>query len=499
MKRKVVSYYPYVGSKLNDEVFKNKNSWEYHLKELLDKENIDIHTHDLVPIEEADYVLVFDNLFYQNIDIMWDIYNNKKCENSVYINYEPVTGHAKNHDEVGMKKLSKIFNRIVTFDDDLVDDKKYIKGNIANFFSKEQPYKNDFNERKFLTMITNNTSSDSVIHLLNKYNHTNYYSKNNIKEDSHSIYSEREKAADFFRRKCKKDFDLYGELWSSKFNSVLKGIVEREDKINVLSKYKFVISYDSYTNQNGYISEKIFDCFMAKTVPVYLGADNVCDYIPKDCFINKKDFNTYDELYEFLRSIDEATYEKYIRNIEKFLQSNNYKKYFSSESSARSLKRALLSGGKISYKDAHDSLMYFEKKRQEVYKNNVITYMFEHINHQENTFTVCFEFRKDAKVKVISDGLDEDITIEFKGKTKRSIVFKPNKKYTTIKVLDMNTNKYINFRSFDPDTTNEYGLLPKKDKLIYYNYVNRSPFYKMFYIFVHNRNKIIKMFKRGDK
>ena len=106
MKRKVVSYYPYVGSKLNDEVFKNKNSWEYHLKELLNKENIDIHTHDLVPIEEADYVLVFDNLFYQNIDIMWDIYNNKKCENSVYINYEPVTGHAKNHDEVGMEKLS---------------------------------------------------------------------------------------------------------------------------------------------------------------------------------------------------------------------------------------------------------------------------------------------------------------------------------------------------------------------------------------------------------
>jgi hypothetical protein len=90
-------------------------------------------------------------------------------------------------------------------------------------------------------MITNNTSSDSVIHFLNRYNYTNYYSRNNIKEDSHSIYSERAKAADFFRRKCKKDFDLYGELWSSKFNSVLKGKVKREDKINVLSKYKFVI------------------------------------------------------------------------------------------------------------------------------------------------------------------------------------------------------------------------------------------------------------------
>ena len=275
-------------------------------------------------------------------------------------------------------------------------------------------------------------------------------------------------------------------------------MVTREDKLKILSKYKFAISYDSYTNQNGYISEKIFDCFMAKTVPVYLGADNICDYIPKECFINKKDFKTYDELYKYLISMDEVTYERYIKNIEKFLQSNKFKKYFSSESSARSLKRALLSSGKISYKEAYEALMYFEKKRQEVYKYNVIKYKFEHINHEEKTFSVCFEFIKAAKVKIISDGLDKDIIIDCKGKTNKSIIFKSNRKKTTIKILNMDSNKYINFISVDPDTTNEYGLLPKKNKLVYHNYVNRNPFYKIFYILVYNRNKIKKIIKRGD-
>lgn len=497
MKRKVVCYYPYVGSKLNDGVFENKNSWEYHLKELLNKENIDIHTYDLVSIEEADYVLVFDNIFYQNVDIMWNIYHNKKCDKSVYINYEPISGHAKNHDELGMRHLANIFNRIVTFDDDLVDNKKFIKGNIANFFGEELEYKKDFKERKFLTMITNNTNSDSIIQFLNKYNYTDYYNKKIIKEDSHSIYGERKKVANYFRRKCKNDFDLYGAFWGKKYNDVLKGIVKRDEKINVLSKYKFAISYDSYTNQNGYVSEKIFDCFMAKVVPVYLGADNVYEYIPKECFIDKRDFKNYDELYNFLKNMSEDTYEKYIKNIEKFLHSNKYKKIFSSESSARSIKKALLGGNKISYKDAYNSLIYFNNKRNELYKRKIIYYSFEHINHEQHTITVSFDIKPNFKLKIMSEGLNDDILIDSKENKKISVVFNVIKNDLKIKIWDTVENKYVKFISNDPNTTNEYGLISKKDKLVYHNYVNRSTLYKIYYVLTYNRNKLWRTLKRG--
>ena len=62
--KKIVCYYPYVGTKLNDEVFENKSSWEYHLKQLLAKDDIEIHTYDKVDVKDADYVLVFDNIFF---------------------------------------------------------------------------------------------------------------------------------------------------------------------------------------------------------------------------------------------------------------------------------------------------------------------------------------------------------------------------------------------------------------------------------------------------
>ena len=40
----------------------------------------------------------------------------------------------------------------------------------------------------------------------------------------------------------------------------------------------------------GYISEKIFDCFFAGTVPLYLGAPDIEDYIPADTFIDLRQF-----------------------------------------------------------------------------------------------------------------------------------------------------------------------------------------------------------------
>ena len=40
----------------------------------------------------------------------------------------------------------------------------------------------------------------------------------------------------------------------------------------------------------GYMTEKIWDSFKAKTVPVYWGASNIEEYVPKNCFIDYRDF-----------------------------------------------------------------------------------------------------------------------------------------------------------------------------------------------------------------
>ena len=71
----------------------------------------------------------------------------------------------------------------------------------------------------------------------------------------------------------------------------------------------------------GYITEKIFGCFAAGCVPIYLGATNVEEYIPKDCFIDFRDFTSYEHLYQFIKNMPKSVYEEYIANIRKFLKS----------------------------------------------------------------------------------------------------------------------------------------------------------------------------------
>ena len=62
-------------------------------------------------------------------------------------------------------------------------------------------------------------------------------------------------------------------------------------------------------------------------MPVYLGAPDIADYVPKDIFIDMRDFASYDALETFLRAMDEKTYSGYIERIQAFLRSEQYKRF----------------------------------------------------------------------------------------------------------------------------------------------------------------------------
>ena len=108
---------------------------------------------------------------------------------------------------------------------------------------------------------------------------------------------------------------LLGQTFSS-YNGVV------ENKKLLMEKYRFSICYENTKNIPGYITEKIFDSFFAGCVPIYWGANNILDYIPKDCFIDKRDFQTYEDLYEFIKNITEPEYLNYLENIENYLKSD---------------------------------------------------------------------------------------------------------------------------------------------------------------------------------
>jgi len=96
-----------------------------------------------------------------------------------------------------------------------------------------------------------------------------------------------------------------------------------KNKKEIMERYKFSICYENAKDIPGYITEKLFDSFFAGCVPVYWGANNITEYIPKNCFIDKRDYKTYEELYAFLNKMDDEEYMKYLINIENYLNSDD--------------------------------------------------------------------------------------------------------------------------------------------------------------------------------
>lgn len=67
-------------------------------------------------------------------------------------------------------------------------------------------------------------------------------------------------------------------------------------KYEVLSLYDFALCFENMS-MKGYITEKIFDCLYAGTIPLYLGAKDIADLIPEDVYIDCRRFSSWEEMH----------------------------------------------------------------------------------------------------------------------------------------------------------------------------------------------------------
>jgi hypothetical protein len=69
------------------------------------------------------------------------------------------------------------------------------------------------------------------------------------------------------------------------------------------------------------VTEKLFDCFRAGCVPVYVGPKEIAELVPAGCFIDGRAFAAPAELDAFLRTVDDAAYRGFQERIRAFLLS----------------------------------------------------------------------------------------------------------------------------------------------------------------------------------
>lgn len=192
-------------------------------------------------------------------------------------------------------------------------------------------------DRKFLTLLNYNRLSR------HKWN---------------ELYTERLRALEFFSRYD--EIDFYGLAWEKapyvvgdtwipatftrmhrwylehvpfvKRHGRFQAVIDKswrgpaKNKYETQSGYTFTICYENMALP-GWLNENIFDCLLVGTVPVFLGPPDITDYVPAECFIDKRQFPDYEDLRRFLKSRTPADVQRYKDAGRAYLASDMYKPF----------------------------------------------------------------------------------------------------------------------------------------------------------------------------
>ena len=231
-------------------------------------------------------------------------------EKMILFIWEPPAVQPEAYDPIRQSRFHKIY----TFNDDLVDHVRFFKFYLPYLSPRVEPIV-PYEERKFLTLIASRMKS---CHL-------------------QELYSQREKLIRFFEARPFEPFDLYGRYWEKLHFVNYRGSIP--GKLQVLKNYKFAIAYEN-SHINGYITEKLWDCFAMGVVPVYWGADNITDYVPADCFIDRRRFKDDAEMLAFLKAMPREEWEGYVKRSGAFLKTKTAQ-LFTNENYARKIAEAV--------------------------------------------------------------------------------------------------------------------------------------------------------------
>ncbi len=213
-------------------------------------------------------------------------------------------------------EFHKLFSVIFTWNDSVVDNKRYFK-----IFWPQTRFVPDippvpFAEKKLLVNIS-----------MNKYS-----------SHERELYSERRGSIEYFEKNHPDNFDLYGIGWNhpARYSERLfpfirhdyksyKGTVK--NKWDVFQHYRFSICYENIRDETGWVTEKIFDSMRCCCVPIYWGAPNIRDFVDEDAFIDRRNFGSNEELGDYILGINAQRYQKYQDAIRNYLAGEKFKKF----------------------------------------------------------------------------------------------------------------------------------------------------------------------------
>lgn len=312
--------------------------WIY-LRDRLRKLGYEFKTADNNPLDDCEWVLFMDSVSVRGVaysgwrgsmrklkerlkgkPLFRDLYNEcvkagMQQRMALFLWEAPATSPANWDSE-----LHEMFHLIFTWHDNYIDGYKFIKIHLPETRLFPHLPEISFANKKLLVNI----------------------SMNKFLDHPRELYSARRNSIRYFERKQPKGFDLYGVGWNQPKNILEKVIPFMrknypsyrgtvQNKWDVLPYYRFSLCYENISDEPGCITEKIFDCMRCGCVPVYWGASNVTEYVDSDAFIDRRQFNTNEELEKYLVHMTEKDYNKFQKAMQDYLNSSRFARFLPQE------------------------------------------------------------------------------------------------------------------------------------------------------------------------
>jgi len=195
------------------------------------------------------------------------LYNNHNIPNKIAWLLEPKTINPEIYEYI--KKNSHVYDMVITFDKELLDlGDKYKKYIFGGCWIKES-------DRR----IYNKTKNISII-----------ASNKNITEGHN------------FRHHVISNLGHKMDLYGNGYNPI-------SNKVTALSDYRFSIVIEN-GNFDYYITEKLIDCLVTGTIPIYWGCPSIAD------FFNINGIIKFENLQQLIEIIDTLTPELYLSKLD---------------------------------------------------------------------------------------------------------------------------------------------------------------------------------------
>lgn len=215
------------------------------------------------------------------------------------------------------------YRRVFTWNEDLIDGEHFLRLPYPN---ELQAHTQEFERDLHCVLIASNKAL--------------------LRPDARNLHDRRVQVIRAFESLAPQAFSLYGRGWNQPAvrPGLLGRIVKRlqywrsrwagtratlpfpsyrgtvHAKDDVLRRARVAIAFEN-ARAPGYVTEKIFDCLRCGCIPVYIGPDNIDDYIPPDCYIDGDRFPNAAELVAHVMALDEEDFAAYRHAMEVFLQS----------------------------------------------------------------------------------------------------------------------------------------------------------------------------------